>query len=110
MGKNKRLYNYLVNTFGISKEVVLGYVETRLEDLISRHVQNLLLSNRIEKLIMDRVTHFIKNGEVGYYREKNAFNNVVKEQVRQVVEDQLRTNCEVKFEFTPNSVQYMKEL
>lgn len=107
--RTNKLYNYLVNTFGLSKETVLEHVETRLEDLVDKHVSSILQSNRIENMIMNRVSHYIKNGSIGYYGEKTAFNDVIKEQVKQVVEDQLKKNCEVKFQFLPNSIQFMKE-
>ena len=107
--RTNKLYNYLVNTFGLSKENVLEHVETRLEDIIDKHVRSILQSNRIESLIINRVAHNIKNGSIGYYGEKTAFNDIINEQVKQVIEDQLKKNCEVKFQFLPNSIKFMKE-
>ncbi len=107
--RTNKLYNYLVNTFGLSKEVVLDYVQTRLEDLVDKHVYALLQSNRVEGMIMNRVAHYLKKGEVSYWGENNSFNNLIKEQIKEVVEDQLQKNCEVRFQFQPNSVQFIKE-
>jgi len=107
--RNNKLYNYLVNTFDISKETVLEYIEGRLEELIDKHVGSLLQSNRVEQMIMDRVAYYIKNGTVGMWRGKHTFEDIIKQQVKSVVEDQLKKNCEVKFQFLPNSIQFIKE-
>jgi len=34
--KDKRLYNYVVNTLGISKKLIMDYVDSRIEDLFSK--------------------------------------------------------------------------
>lgn len=107
--RTNKLYNYLVNTFGLSKKNILEHVEARLEDIISKNILPILESNNIQEIILNRIAYFIKNGEVSYYQEKNTFNDVVKEQIKQVVEDQLKKNCEIKFQFTPNSIKFVKE-
>ena len=71
--RTNKLYNYLVNTFGLSKEVVLEHIETRLEDLINKHVLSILQSNRIENMIMNQVAYYIKKGE-DILKTKTAMN------------------------------------
>ena len=107
--KKNKLYNYLVNTFGLSKETILEHVETRLEDIIDKHVHSILESNHIENRIMNRVAYYIKNGTIDPWRSKNSFEDVIKQQVRCVVEEQLQKNCEINFKFLPNSIQFIKD-
>jgi len=87
----------------------MEYVESRLEELIDKNVGDLLTSNKVEKMILDRVSYYIKNGTVGRWRNNNTFEDMIKQQVKSVVEDQLQKNCEVKFQFLPNSIQFIKE-
>lgn len=107
--RTNKLYNFIVNTYGLSKEVIMDCVETRLEGLVDKHVQNVLQSERLTNMIMDRVAYYIKNGTIDQCRSKNCFEDVVKQQVKSAVEDQLKKNCEIKFKFLPNSIQFIKE-
>lgn len=108
--RTNKLYNYLVNTYGLSKENIMEHVEARLESLVDKHVRSILQSDRIERMIINKVAYYIKNGEVNNYgRDNRSFENIVKEQVKQVVQDQLQENCEVKFQFLPNSIKFIKE-
>jgi len=108
--RTNKLYNYLVNTYGLSRETIMEHVEARLESLIDKHVRNVLDSDRVQNLIMDRIAYYIKNGEVSRWgRRTETFEKIVKDQIKSVVEDQLQKNCEVQFKFLPNSIQFIKE-
>jgi len=108
--RTNKLYNFLVNTYGLSKENIMEHVEARLESLVDKHVRSILQSDRIKTMILNKVAYYIKNGEVSSWgRCNNSFENIVKEQVKQVVKDQLQDNCEIKFQFLPNSIQFIKE-
>ena len=95
--RNKRLYNYLVNTLELSKENILKHVEERIESIVARHLVNKLDSKAMEKIILDRVTDIVKNGfehRGAYYRTQ--FDDYVANIVESVTEKRL--NKEYKLE------------
>jgi hypothetical protein len=106
---SKKLYNYVTNTFGISKELILEQVNSRVEDLINKNIDSLLRSNRIERMILDHLSDYIKNGKVDRYFFKRKFETVIEDQIRIVIEDYLKNNCEIKFNFNKNSISITKE-
>jgi len=57
--KNQRLYNYLVNTFGLSKQVILEYAEQRIEDILTKHIKAKLDSKHMESMILNKVTQIL---------------------------------------------------
>ena len=90
--KNKKLYNYIVNTFGLSKEKIMEEVDSRIENVIDKNVQNKLNSNHIENLILDRVTRVVAEGvPVDSNRfdfwKKDDFNIYLKKTIRKVIEE-----------------------
>jgi hypothetical protein len=105
--KNKKLYNYLVNTFGLSKEIVLSYVNERIEEILNKHVDSLLRSDRVEKIILNRISHYISEGETSIY-SKTSFEKIIKNQIKEVVKDELRKNASITFSFS-NTVDFLRE-
>lgn len=94
--RTNKLYNYLVNTYGLSKEVVLKEFQNRVVDLVSKHVVNKLDSDRIEHLILERVTHHIRTGFGNNYYEKDSFEKIVKECMRSEVNKIIKENYQVE--------------
>jgi hypothetical protein len=45
--RKDKLYNYMVNKFDLSKERILEYVDLRVTDLVNKHIQSKLNSNRV---------------------------------------------------------------
>ena len=107
--RTNKLYNYLVNTYGLSKEMIMEYVEERLEDLIKKHLDSVLRSNRVENMIMNRIAYYIKEGKYDQWHNKGSFEDVVDQQIRQVVVDQLKSRASVTFNFSSNSVDFIKD-
>jgi hypothetical protein len=108
MSKNKKLYNYIVNTFGISKEIVLEIVKERVEDILGKHIKDLLNSKRIEQVIINRVAHFVSEGERTSLHSKHNFNKIVKNQIKEVVKDELRRSASISFSFS-NTADFLRE-
>jgi len=105
--RTNKLYNYLVNTYGLSKENIMSLVHERIEDVINKHVYSILNSDRIKKMIIYTVADFIKNGKSNHWHRKDSFESLVEDQIRKVIEDQLRDRCEIKFKFNNNSVLFI---
>lgn len=93
MSKNNRLYNYLVNTFGLSKEVVLEYAESRIDDLLQKHIASRLESNYIENLILNKITQIVQDGfesnSSSHWYSRTQFSDFVKSVACDVLEDRL---------------------
>ena len=100
---NNKLYNYLVNTFGLSKEIVLEYVNKRLEELLFKSLETKLSSNYVEKLIINQITQIVNNGiDNGsshfYFREKTKFDDYVKSVIRSVIEEKMNDNYDLQIQ------------
>lgn len=89
MSRRDRLYNYIVNTFGISKELIFEYVDKRIEDILDKHLTSKLDSQRIERLIIDKTVYIVKNGiqsTPNYYGwGTGSFEKLVREAIREEV-------------------------
>lgn len=107
--RNKKLYNYLVNTFDISKESILQHVESRIEELLDKHVTAILQSNRIERMIVNRLSDYMSKGKSDYWSTDKNFEKIVDSQVRNVIEDYLKDRCKITFQFQNNSVRFMED-
>ena len=60
--RGNTLYNYIVNTYGISKELIMEHVETRIQDMFDRIDHDYIESyvrqevfKRIDRDIIDKV-------------------------------------------------------
>ena len=92
--KDKRLYNYVVNTLGVSKEVVLEYVKERLEELILKALSTKLESKYVENLIINKITQIVTEGiseRTSIYYERESFEKFVKKVVYEVVEKKINS-------------------
>jgi Glu-tRNA(Gln) amidotransferase subunit E-like FAD-binding protein len=105
--KPNRLYNYLVNTYGLSKELVLQLVEDRIEDLVEKHVKIKFKQASVENMIIRAVSDYVKNGEINLYRQNNTFDRIVKEQIKEIVKDELRKAATINFSFN-NTVDFLR--
>lgn len=111
--KQKRLYNFLVNTYELSKENVMKLVEDRLENLIAKHINNKLDSKYTEKLILDKVTDVVANGvpvSSGYidYWRKDKFDDYLKKQLRKVIEEKVNEDYELQVKIVRKDVQIVR--
>jgi hypothetical protein len=94
--KDRRLYNYVVNTLGLSKELVLEYARDRLDDLITKHIQSKIDSRYIERLILERVTNKVTEGmDTGWY-SRESFDEYLRKVVHQIIES--KVNAEYRLD------------
>lgn len=111
------LYNYVVNKFGLSRELVLEYVNARLEDLVSKLLKDKLDSKEFEKMALNRITQIVTEGMSketfgGFYYHKEPFDDYLKVVIRQVLENKLNEeyNLETKFVRKDKSVVHKRQL
>lgn len=102
--RNNKLYNYIVNNYGLSKEMVLEYAKDKIEVLIDKHIEN-LVKQKIEKEQFDRnlyyaIANFIKNEKSGTnaFDRKKTFKDVLVSVVRETVIEEIDSNYEIKLE------------
>ena len=60
--KDKQLYNYLVNTLGVSKQLVMEHIKERLDDLIVKHLNSKLDSQYVHGVISGCVAKILEDG------------------------------------------------
>lgn len=100
MNRRDRLYNYIVNKFGISKEMVYKYIDTRLEDLVAKHLKSKLDSKNVEYMILNTMSGYLKDGLKGncIWGYQNSFEeffrDTVKKEVKKIIEE--RYSIEIK--------------
>ena len=110
--KNKRLYNFLVNTYGLSKEKVMENMSERFKDLeealfqqITREVKEKLDSYSIERFMKNKISQILTQGfNQDEWRVKNTtLESYIKDKVdylvKQEVESQLRQKYELNLNF-----------
>lgn len=90
--RNKRLYNYIVNTFGLSKEAIMQVVENRVTSVIEKMIKNKLDSKEMERAILNHITKLKENGF--YYNE--PFDLYIEKVIRNILEEKM--NKEYKLE------------
>jgi len=86
--RSNKLYNYLVNTFGLNKETILEYVDNRVQDLLPKHIDNKINSSKMEYMILGTVSNIINKGfgeHSPYYDRRVAFDKYVKKCIREEV-------------------------
>lgn len=83
--RTNKLYNFLVNTYGLSKEAVMELVDKRIESLLAKHIDAKLNSNEVERIISNRVATILNDGTGGYY-EKDATIRLVKNMIDNKIE------------------------
>ena len=97
-GSRNKLYNFIVNTYGIGKEQVQQMVKDRLDDVFS-----VSLKEKIESMIRERVYKEIENKYrseindyvIGYVRKE------VEREVKKLTKD-LSFTSQIKVDFRPN--------
>jgi hypothetical protein len=92
-----KLYNFLVNTYGLTKEVVMEMVAARLEDLISKHIKPKLDSNHVNNIIRNQIAEYAKNGfeKRGYWGNNKSFEDFVQEQIRTILIAHINENYDI---------------
>ena len=102
MARNSnKLYNYVVNTFGISKEMLMEFVENRLEQLVNKHVERKLDSRAIESMILNHVTKVVtegvpKPGPFGMSVSREVFDSYLRKVLKNVVEEKITKDFDVE--------------
>jgi hypothetical protein len=103
MARNKKIYNYLTNTFDLSREKILEQVNNRVEHVLEKTLNNILTSNKFEKLILNRITDIVTK-KASYYN--SSFENFVLREVSEVLEKMIKTSYKFEVSATvkePNS-------
>lgn len=96
MRNRNKLYNYLVNTFGLTKEIILKEVENRVSDILDKHVKSKLDSKEMEKMIGNKVANFIKKGSVdNCYYNRHSFEDMIKDCLKEAVKEEVAINYKI---------------
>lgn len=94
--RTNKLYNFLVNTYGLSKELVMTEFDKRIDDLITKHLASKIDSNYIQNLILDRITKIITEGVSSGCYNRSSFEDYVKKCVKEAVTNHMKENYNVE--------------
>lgn len=103
---NKKLYNYIVNTIGISKELILQIVDKRMENLLDKHIKNKLDSNVVERIILDRVTEILTqdfSNSNSFYCKRESFETYLKKILQNIVNEKINKTFSVTVQVAPKT-------
>lgn len=95
---NKRLYNYLVNTYGLSKEIIRETMNQRIEAVLTKSLQDLMKTNEFKNILLDSVTNIMKNGIKGtHFWKKINFDDYLKDVISDKVEQTVMAEMRKKY-------------
>jgi hypothetical protein len=98
MAKNYKLYNFLVNTYGLSKEKVMEHFEARIEAIIEKSIRSKIDSGYVQDAILNKIAAIFKEGgdsNRSPWYHKKTFDDFLKH----TVEDVIKKHIEEKYEF-----------
>lgn len=98
--RNKKLYNYLVNTFDISKEKIIDHVNARVDDILKKHIRDTMDSIYVRELILDHLTDLVNNGLKyalwGRQSFQTYFKKVVREEIKKILDEKYQIEIKEK--------------
>lgn len=100
--RNKKLYNYLVNTFEISKKNVMEHVHSRVDELLEKHIKDFLEFNRF---LDAGLNHLIRKIENNHYLQ---LDNIIQRYIQKEVEKRLHETYTFYTEVKCNKIHVEK--
>lgn len=94
--KDKRLFNYVVNTLGISKDMIMDYVNSRIESVLEKHVAKKLNSSDSERIIVDQITRLVKDGFHDQWYSKTSFDTYVRQVIINILEKKVNDEYNIE--------------
>lgn len=105
--RTNKLYNFIVNNYGLSKDVIMEHVNSRLDSLMDKHIENLIKS-KINSEAFDRhlvfmLSAFIKNEKeisIHSWNRGQKFIEVLKQCTKESVIEELNANFKLNVSLT----------
>jgi polyhydroxyalkanoate synthesis regulator phasin len=110
--RNKRLYNYITNTFGLTKDVIMEHVNQRLETVVARHIKGKLDSNAMESMILNKVTQCVKEGIPdghAWWMKKTYFEDLIRSVVEKTIVERLDKEYKLEVKLVDKTVPLTKD-
>ena len=80
----------------------MDHVNERVEQIISKHIGSLLESKRIERMILNAISDFIKNGKIDHWLNTTSFQDCIDRQLKSVINEILKEKYNIKLELNIN--------
>lgn len=104
MSKNRnKLYNYIVNTYGLSREKIMEHIDARIDDLISKVIGMKLHSNSVERVIANEVANVIGKGFKRNDYDTVTIQEYIKREIASQIEDKMNNDYELEVKITRKS-------
>lgn len=100
--RHNKLYNYLVNEFGISKELVWEAIKIRIDECFASYTESELycrVENYIESVVKERVNRYYDNTIKEYISKK--LDDAIKKQIDKQIKN-AKFSANLKLEITPD--------
>lgn len=108
--RTNKLYNFLVNTYGLSKELILAEFDKRIDDLITKHLSSKIDSNYVQNLILDRITKIVTEGVSSGLYSVNSFEEYVKKCVKEAVQKHMRQNYDIEMKIVDKNTSIVHKV
>ena len=104
--RNKRLYNFLVNTYGLSKDKVMDHLNHRIGDLeikVNNQAKGLIhdyiRSTRFHNFMKNKVASILENGfSPDHWRsERDMLEKFIKKRVRESIKEEVDRQLKEKY-------------
>ena len=90
MSKKGKLYNYIINTLGLSKEAIFDIVRERVDDILSKSLTNeVYKSNYFQNLVLSKLEALRENRYHSKFYKHDDYIDILKEAVRLEVKTQV---------------------
>jgi len=96
--RNKRLYNYLVNTLGISTQMVTEYISDRLDSILSKKLDSMLDGRNFETRVINSVRRKLQEKPLHTfsYTDEAEFDTFLSKTVTRIVREELDTKYQLQ--------------
>lgn len=94
--KDKRLFNYVVNTLGISKDMIMEYVNSRIESVLEKQVANKLNSKDAEQIIVSQIARLVKDGFHDQWYHRTSFDLYVRQVIVNILEKKVNDEYDIE--------------
>lgn len=100
MAKNYKLYNFLVNTYGLSKEKVLEHFEARIEAIVEKTLRSKIESGYVNDSILNKIDAIFKtegDSKRSPWYTKKSFDEFLKHTVEDVIKKHIEDKYQIDF-------------
>lgn len=99
MSRKDRLYNYMVNKFGISKEMILERVHERVDDVLCKVLEErVFTTNYFERVVLRKIEAMRTNATLTKFYNHEVLKDIIERAVREEIRAELASQLDTRYE------------